>query len=943
MTNPVIQSSFNSGEWTPSLYGRVDLQKYHSGAALIRNFFVDYRGGATTRPGTRFVQRARNTTFRLIPFVASFSVTYVLEFGPGYVRFYYQGSPVTETPKTITSATSANPGVFTSTAHGYVNGDWILLTGFPSGWTSLNGNWYIITAAAANTFQLTDLYGNAISTLGFPAFSGTSSAQRHYTLTNSPYQITDNLFQIKYAQDVNTLILCHPNYPPYQLVLTTATSWTLSAINFGATISAPTGLSSSTSTGTGNWVQYVVTAVDANGQESGPSATQQQQTQFLTSPSATVTLSWAVVTGAVSYNVYRTIVSTIVSIPAGVPFGFIGNVTGTSIIDTNIAPDFSISEPVVENPFSGNGVATVTMTAAGNYTTVPSVTFTTSPGTTAQGAAFLSVQSIASIFYVGIGYSIGQIINFGYGITVQVTAIGGSGTFASGVIKTGGSFSGGVGTPFPANPLVDLGNTAGGVKLNFTWGVGGVTLTSPGAGYLSAPGVTFGAGGSGAAATTTLGSNQGNPTVPGFVQQRLFLGGQVLSPSQFNMSQPTQIYNFNITFPAQADNAIQATLFNTTLNSIKSVVPVSAGLIIFADHGAWLVNGGSPGAPISALQLVANPQAYSGASDVAPIVTPNDILYVQAKNSSVRDLAYNFYLANYVGADVSIISSHLFYDFTIIQWTWAEEPFKVAWAVRSDGQLLSFTFVKDQELLAWAHHDTNGAYSTICSVNESTLIGNVDAVYVGVQRFINNQAVAYIERMVELIYPNDFQSSWQVDAGIGYTGNPATTFSGAQHLAGQAVTGVADGIVINFTMPISGTFIFGPGGTPGLTGIPSASIVTVGLAFLPQFQTLPLDLGEPTVQGKRKTIRGVNLRCRQTLGLQIGRSFSTLVPMQDLTLGSQNVQMNQQVTGLVTGDARTIVDPQWDVWTQYCVQQPSPYPATILAVMPEIDVGDDAT
>ena len=65
--------------------------------------------------------------------------------------------------------------------------------------------------------------------------------------------------------------------------------------------------------------------------------------------------------------------------------------------------------------------------------------------------------------------------------------------------------------------------------------------------------------------------------------------------------------------------------------------------------------------------------------------------------------------------------------------------------------------------------------------------------------------------------------------------------------------------------------------------------------------------------------------------------------MQDLTLGAQNVQMNAPVTGLVTGDARTIVDPQWDVWTQYCVQQPQPYPASVLAVMPEIDVGDDAT
>ena len=45
VAQPVIQSSFNSGEWAPTLYARVDVAKYHSGAALLRNFFVDYRGG----------------------------------------------------------------------------------------------------------------------------------------------------------------------------------------------------------------------------------------------------------------------------------------------------------------------------------------------------------------------------------------------------------------------------------------------------------------------------------------------------------------------------------------------------------------------------------------------------------------------------------------------------------------------------------------------------------------------------------------------------------------------------------------------------------------------------------------------------------------------------------------------------------------------------------
>ena len=326
-----------------------------------------------------------------------------------------------------------------------------------------------------------------------------------------------------------------------------------------------------------------------------------------------------------------------------------------------------------------------------------------------------------------------------------------------------------------------------------------------------------------------------------------------------------------------------------------------------------------------------------------PIATPLDILYVQAKNSTVRDLAYNFYLGNYIGADVSVLSSHLFYGYSIQpNWMWAEEPFKLVWAVRNDGQLLCFTFVKEQELLAWTHSDTQGQFVSVGVVNETTPIGNVDATYLAVTRSVNGQTVTYIERMVELFYPHDYVSAWQVDAGIGYLGPPATTFAGAQHLGGLTVTGLADGAIINFVMPSSGTFVFGPGGTTGLTNISNASQVTVGLAFTPQLQTLALDTGEPTVQGKRKKITAVTVRCKQALGLSIGQSFSTLVPMKDLVLGNIGSATNAPVAGLQTCDARTIIDPNWTVPGQYCIQQSNPYPASILGVIPEITVGDNS-
>ena len=272
MAQPVIQTSFNSGEWAPALNARVDLTKYHSAAALLRNFFVDYRGGATARAGTKYILQTKSTaTVRLIPFQASFTVSYVIEFGTGYARFYANGAPVLEAT-TVISAINIGGSAITDTSHGYANGDWVFINNIVGtvGTAQLNGNYYIVAGASANIFTLTDLNGVAIVFAG--AYTSGGTVQRIYTIV-SPYQATE-LSLLKFAQNGAVLTICHPNYQPYNLTLITATNWTLAAISFASTIVAPTGQAVATTLaggGTANYA-YVITAVDSNGQESAPSA-----------------------------------------------------------------------------------------------------------------------------------------------------------------------------------------------------------------------------------------------------------------------------------------------------------------------------------------------------------------------------------------------------------------------------------------------------------------------------------------------------------------------------------------------------------------------------------------------------------------------------------------------------------------------------------------------
>ena len=84
-----LLSTFNGGEWSPSLYGRTDLARYANACKRMENFIPLVQGAATRRPGTRYVAPTKGDgTVRLIPFEFSITQAYVIEFGAGYVRFY---------------------------------------------------------------------------------------------------------------------------------------------------------------------------------------------------------------------------------------------------------------------------------------------------------------------------------------------------------------------------------------------------------------------------------------------------------------------------------------------------------------------------------------------------------------------------------------------------------------------------------------------------------------------------------------------------------------------------------------------------------------------------------------------------------------------------------------------------------------------------------------
>ena len=219
-------SNFTAGELSPRLDGRTDLSKYFNGVKTLENMVVHPHGAATRRPGTKFVHEVKTSSIqtRLIPFEFSTTQTYILELGNTYIRFFKDKGIITESDKTITAATKANPAVVTSSSHGYSDGDFVIISSV-AGMVQVNGRTFKVANKTTHTFELQDVDGNNINSSDYQTYTSGGVANRIYQIT-SPYATAD-IPTIKFAQSADTMYLVHPSYAIRKLTRSGHTSWTL--------------------------------------------------------------------------------------------------------------------------------------------------------------------------------------------------------------------------------------------------------------------------------------------------------------------------------------------------------------------------------------------------------------------------------------------------------------------------------------------------------------------------------------------------------------------------------------------------------------------------------------------------------------------------------------------------------------------------------------------
>lgn len=700
--------------------------------------------------------------------------------------------------------------------------------------------------------------------------------------------------------------------------------------------------------------RYKVTAIAEDGTESRPSEAFLICSKAMSAltdagkPYPKIMLKWQEVDGAVSYNVYRQR-----EVPSGAPeigasYGFCGETTATTFTDQNISPDFTRQPPQGFNPF----LETVTQTDIYNIPRENPVRVKTSlphglvVGDTVKLRDCVGMKELNDLSCVVASVPADDEVTLNRASDsspIDATAFNPFGVNISGVSQDNPMVITTASHNFRVGDIVVVESVEGMTEIN---GLIGIVMTRT-ATTMTLKNITTGRlVNSTAYADYTGGGNvksytgyierrnpKNQPVATCWYQQRKVYGGSDENPQTVWMSQSGSDENMDKSPTIRDSDSLEFKIASMQVNQIKHLIPLST-LLILTSGGIYKVSG-EQGAGITPTSVQAIPQDATGSSDVTPLLLGTDIIYAGQGNNVLNSISYTFTSDQYQADDIIIRAKHLFEDYPIVEMAGALTPDNLVYVTRSDGKILFLTYQKAANVVAWSWGQTGmvDAFESICSVPEN----GKDAVYVVVRRYIETAAGAkfrrYVERFADrsvLLDKNDVPPKDMVfvDSAVVYNGEGNTagaainTVTNLHHLEGREVAIIADGNVLENQVVTNGQ----------VTLARSAVVVVVGIPYVSELHTLPVDLGNGSMTGKKKRINSVTLRLNKTAGLEVSVDGSLWMKYRDAPLTATTR------LPLFSDDAHIIMPPHHDRKGIVYLRQTLPLPFEVLGILSEVQV-----
>ena len=425
----------------------------------------------------------------------------------------------------------------------------------------------------------------------------------------------------------------------------------------------------------------------------------------------------------------------------------------------------------------------------------------------------------------------------------------------------------------------------------------------------------------------------GHPSTVTFFEQRLVFAGTTEQPQTvfFSKSGDYENMDANIGGTIADSDAIIYTIASNQVNAIRFMTATRT-LIIGTAGGEFSVSGGGSDVAITPTNILIKKQSNHGAANLDALAVGNVTLFMQRARRKMRELAYNFDVDGYIAPDMTILAEHIT-EGGITQMAYQQEPNQIIWLVRGDGELVGFTYQREQQVTAWHRHIFGGAFGSGKAVCESVAVIPTDdteyEVYVIIKRTINGATKRYIEVLNTFDFTETDNTTFNfLDSQLDYNGSATTTISGLSHLEGQTVSILADGATHADKVVSSGS----------ITLDRSATKVKVGLSYTSLLQTMRIDAGarDGTSQSKTKRIYEITIRLFESVGVEVGPDLNNL---ERIPFRSSANAMNQGITPF-TGDKEVEFRGNYETDGFVFVRQTQPLPLTILSLYPRLVTND---
>jgi len=283
------------------------------------------------------------------------------------------------------------------------------------------------------------------------------------------------------------------------------------------------------------------------------------------------------------------------------------------------------------------------------------------------------------------------------------------------------------------------------------------------------------------------GEHRGWPAKVAFFDQRLILGYTDEDPMKY-WGSVTADYENMAPSDSQGNvadtDALSYELADQKANPIQWVCP-SRNLVFGTLGGEWVV--GSPSLESSLSPN--NPQLHrrhssEGSENQRAELIDRAVVFVRRHGKRMMDYGYDWANEAYNPADLSRLAPHLT-KVGLGEFAFQAYPDRLIWLQTDEGDLLTCTYYRDEDVIGWSLHETEGTVESVCVIPGTYQ----DEVWLVVNR-LNGRFVEFIEAQYGEV-SDDIEDAFYVDSGLTYH-DPAD-ISGATAANPVVVTATAHG------------------------------------------------------------------------------------------------------------------------------------------------------